>query len=335
MRYRLNSRPAFTLIEVLVVIAIIGILVGMLVPAVQKVRQSAARVQCANNLKQMALACHSIVSVNRGFPPSRTIYVTSGAKAGTLAQAGGAATNGHGWGVNLLPYIEQKNLYDSYQFYPSAKWGNWAWDVNQAVVSKPVEIYQCPATPMQNRTTVVSTSTPGFNTTNCNISPTSPGKAVYGDYFAPWSLTTTGLSGVGSTKPALDPYGNFVPLASFTDGLSNTILFNECAGRPDYYIKGKRQASNSNMSNPYWWGPWASFNAYALQTYSADGTKQGTACSINCNNSQGVYSFHSGGANFAFCDGSVRFISEGISALALMELFSRNGNEVVTDPNAY
>ncbi len=159
-------------------------------------------------------------------------------------------------------------------------------------------------------------------------SPPAPGIAYYGDYFTPWSVQN--VTGVGSTSPALDPYGNPTPIAKIVDGTSNTILMNECAGRPDYYILGVQQATNAGMSNPYWWGPWASFNAYAVTGYNATGTAAGTDCSINCNNSAGVYTFHSGGANFAFCDGSVRFISASIPVLTLMQLFSRDGREVVS-----
>src|ERR1700744_3609135 len=113
---RLRRRTGFTLVELLVVIAIIAILMALLVPAVQKVRASAARTQCANNLKQIGTACHSYLSEKKTFPPSRVIFVTSGALMGTIAKAGGAASNGHGWGVEILPYIEQATLYSQFNF---------------------------------------------------------------------------------------------------------------------------------------------------------------------------------------------------------------------------
>ena len=327
MKHPLMTRRAFTLIELLVVIAIIAILIALLVPAVQKVRAAAANAQCTNNLKQIGLACHSYLDATKSLPPARVIYVTSGSLAGTIAQPGGSASNGHGWGIEILPYIEQSVMYNQFQLYPNAPWGNWAAEVNQPVVSQPVAVYLCPAA-TGVRTTPVSLGTSGFSTTNCDIPAATPGTAVYGDYFTPWSLES--VAGLGSTQPALDPYGNPTPIALVSDGLSNTILMNEAAGRPDYYIMGVRQASNSGMSNPYWWGPWASFNAYAITGYNATGTAAGTACSINCNNSAGVYSFHTGGANFAFCDGTVRFISTSIPVLTLMQLFSRNGSEIAS-----
>src|SRR3954451_3049128 len=92
-----RARRAFTLIELLVVIAIIAILIALLVPAVQKVRQAAARSQCANNIKQIGLAMHSFENNNHNFPP-------------------GQASNSDkafGWGTYILPYIEKKDLYDA------------------------------------------------------------------------------------------------------------------------------------------------------------------------------------------------------------------------------
>src|SRR2546422_7413383 len=100
-------RPGFTLIELLVVVAIIAVLVGLLLPAVQRVREAANRLKCANNLKQIGLACHAYHDGQGSFPPgyaafpNRDLMVT---------------TPGWGWAAYLLPYIEQTNLYQNIQF---------------------------------------------------------------------------------------------------------------------------------------------------------------------------------------------------------------------------
>src|SRR5437899_6136076 len=98
-------RPGFTLIELLVVIAIIGVLVGLLLPAVQKVRETANRMTCQNNLKQIGLAVHNYHDANRTFPPGG---VTNGPCCGTKS--------GATWAIYLLPYLEQENLYKLYDF---------------------------------------------------------------------------------------------------------------------------------------------------------------------------------------------------------------------------
>ena len=103
---RPGPRTGFTLIELLVVIAIIAILIGLLVPAVQKVREAANRMSCQNNLKQLALGCHNYNSANRAFPP---------AIQHVPPYAGGPATPQITWVVLILPYIEQKQLYDVYR----------------------------------------------------------------------------------------------------------------------------------------------------------------------------------------------------------------------------
>src|SRR5947209_4987952 len=108
MRGRL--RPGFTLIELLVVIAIIAVLIGLLLPAVQKVRAAAARLKCANNLKQMGLALHNYMDTNNGLPPN-----------GTYAWGGSAVVTTNAWSAlaRLLPYVEQDNLFRAIDFSTS------------------------------------------------------------------------------------------------------------------------------------------------------------------------------------------------------------------------
>src|SRR2546429_8494635 len=125
---------AFTLIELLVVIAIIAVLIALLVPAVQKVREAAARTQCLNNLKQLALGCHAYEGVHQRMP---TLY--------------SAGTN-DGWLVQIMPFIEQDNLCRLYT--P----GNWTAAANRNVINLPVPLFTCPLAGLPQTVTIAGAS---------------------------------------------------------------------------------------------------------------------------------------------------------------------------------
>src|SRR5262245_59005652 len=140
------SRPAFTLIELLVVIAIIAILIGLLVPAVQKVRDSAARAQCQNNMKQIGLACHAHHDTFKRFPAGAVYSV---AVLPTTANKSGTDFGGylHNWGTILLPFIEQGPLHKLVNF-SVPMWANPATPYNHKLVRESVvSVYTCPSDP--------------------------------------------------------------------------------------------------------------------------------------------------------------------------------------------
>src|SRR5262245_32285968 len=126
----MQRRTAFTLIELLVVIAIIAILVGLLVPAVQKVRFAAARIDCANNLKQIGLALHNYHDVNKIFPPG---YVASGAYVDGATDT----SPGWGWSAFVLPYVEQEALFRQIDFTQPIE--------TQPAIQNVVRVFLCPA----------------------------------------------------------------------------------------------------------------------------------------------------------------------------------------------
>ncbi len=298
------ARRGFTLIELLVVIAIIAILIALLVPAVQKVRAAAARTQCVNNLKQIGLAALNFESFNKGLPPRCQNWVPYS-----------------GWGVFILPYIEQEPIAKIYNYNLNF------WDPgNAAAVAMPIAVFSCPVLASGRTVTIITDD-------DAPLVGIVAGPGAEGDYFAPnaidayWFQPDQYAAASDENEAPAMAVGSFRSLNLITDGTSNTLLISELAGRPNYYILGQQQASNADLRFPNWWGPWASYNSCVYKTWSADGTTPGGPCTINCNNSWGIYSFHGTGANAVFVDGSVHFLAVGLDRDVFAALVTRAGAE--------
>jgi len=297
-----SNHHGFTLIELLVVIAIIAILIGLLVPAVQRVREAAARTQCANNMKQLGLAFHSYESAQRGLPPRRQTAVPF-----------------QGWGTFLLANLEQTGISQKYDITK-----NFYDPVNQPYIQLPLAVFTCPTAPPGRLVTIVD---------QANNATGAVGAA--GDYFAANSFDAywwpdpqrTQAADVNLCAALVD--NRRQRLTAITDGLSNTLLLGEFAGRPNHWIKGKQQPTNGGLQWANWWGPWSSYNSSIYKTWSADGTTPGGPCTINCNNNWGIYAFHPDGANVLFCDGSVHFVRVGLDREPFAAIVTRSGAEVI------
>jgi prepilin-type N-terminal cleavage/methylation domain-containing protein/prepilin-type processing-associated H-X9-DG protein len=309
-----RKRSGFTLIELLVVIAIIAVLIGLLLPAVQKVRAAAARLQCANNLKQLGLAMHNYHDTQETFPPA---YINKG----PYGNSGFNFT--HGWAAFLLPYIEQQPLANLYR-----------WDVpqydpgNRPVVSHHLPIFECPATPEQGR---YMTTGPfrffgtkgacGDYTLTLGVNPVLAQLAWVdrvGDYRG--ALTNTPTPAL-----AVSPAPTGTRLVDLTDGTATTILLTEDAGRPRLWQAGKAGADNVLEG-----GPWDHFKGpIILEGSTPDGTAKPGPCALNCTNDGEVYAFHTGGANAVFADGAVHFLHVGMDLRIMARLITRAGGEVV------
>ncbi|MFT3880324.1 MAG: DUF1559 domain-containing protein [Gemmatales bacterium] len=318
---RQKTRPAFTLIELLVVIAIIALLMAMLLPAIQKVRAAADRMSCGSNMRQLVIALHNYHNDYKRFPLAYTD--STGPQAWT------------NWMAYTLPYVEAQNLAKDYN--DTIPW--WV-GTNRDVVIKKMKIVQCPSTPNPDRIQDKPETTPPNKTGLC------------GDYFAVAGVHPD----INNSLPPTEQFNVNADLRgaicwfsatlnkvnridTIFDGTTNTFMLGECAGREDVY-RGRQFFPVDYTGTPRVrarGGAWATTdNAYMigqrLPWHASFGTIPGPV-KINNSNEWGhcFYSMHPNGANFAFADGSVRFLPESTSLWILGALSTRNGGEAVTD----
>jgi prepilin-type N-terminal cleavage/methylation domain-containing protein/prepilin-type processing-associated H-X9-DG protein len=306
MRAHLRSRTAFTLIELLVVIAIIAILIALLVPAVQKVREAAARTQCLNNLKQMGLALHGYHDSNKCLPAGGL----------TVPNSGTTSESGLSFHVVILPFIEQANL--SVLFDPTKGFRQ---APNVQLSNMRVPIYHCPsATVLKSSSAAeMSGSSPLGGTFSL---PDFPWTAHYYGNPGPKNGTiylgenmATATNGGCATQGVLYRDSK-VKLIQITDGTSNTFMVGECsfdatASLFRSWIRG------CDTSGP----TCGSFHNVAFPLNSTTASTKFMDISFGSN--------HSGGAHFAMADGTVRFFSNGLDFNNYQKLATRDGNESV------
>ncbi|MFO0865038.1 MAG: DUF1559 domain-containing protein [Gemmataceae bacterium] len=314
----MQRRRGFTLIELLVVIAIIAVLIALLVPAVQKVRESAARAQCQNNLKQMGIALHNYEGQFKTFPAG---------SSGPASSATPPPPYRHGWVAFTLPWIEQDNVRKVYDMNAS-----WYDPSNANVILIPLNVYHCPSAEFGRTATSASTvfgsrTAAAWDYGNVNVSSYAPGYSG--------TANADRRKGVMNDREASK-------IAQITDGLSNTLMVSECANRPQLWVLGRQRpdlnaetsASSGGGLGYVTGGVWAEHQkTVSVGGATVDGEKTigGGPCAINCTNDWEIYSMHTGGANGLFADGSVRFLSSGITIETLAALCSRAGGEVASE----
>jgi len=302
-------RRGFTLIELLVVIAIIAILIGLLLPAVQKVREAAARMSCQNNLKQVSLAAHNYAGAQGRLP-----YLSFRRFGGALDQ---------GWMPLILPYLEQDNVARLYRLDL-----DWYDPGNAAAILNRIKSFECPSARTTNRVLAAQLAPP-WGTASYQAATTD-----YTGVQGVWSTLIT----TGWVPPTTTQYCGTIGLNSgyaltdITDGTSQTMVVTEMAGRPVVYHGNQPDpADPTMMTSANVSGAWAAPNGIGFRGFTWDGMVQPGPCAINCsNNSGGIYSFHTGGANIGFADGSVRFVRQQVSISTVLAMVSRNGGEVIS-----
>lgn len=309
-------REAFTLVELLVVILIIGILISLLLPAVQNAREASRTTECANNLKQIGLACLAFATARDSSLPNMQHTEPYS-----------------GWNVHILPHIEENNIYTQYNF--SQNWWDDVNSTNRVAGEYRIPTFLCPAAPNFSRWV--------YHTDD------------EGDVFQSAATDYVGVSGVYYTinteenlhMGAMAFPGRFygatgveadrsVKLTEIKDGTSHTILVAEMADKPNSWRAGRLAANNLNPETPggiipvFGFGQWVAPNWNHFRSYDFTGENSFGPCAVNCSNGGSIYGFHPGGANVVLCDGSVQFVRAGMSQEVLVALVSIRGGEVVS-----
>ena len=287
----------FTLIELLVVIAIIAILIALLLPAVQQAREAARRTQCKNNLKQLALACHNYESTYTVFPIGHQ-YI--GAYDGNTGDADGGT--GFSWGAYILPFIEGANISAQFDYsFPISGLGQQT-RTNHLTAGAPVKSYRCPSDIVPATTDFQINNPWGYEAALSSYA------ANGGSFFNSFTNVTAGAGGIRKANGVFNR-DTGTKFRDIEDGTSNTILLGEQT------FKFKNELGNeltlafgATQTNSGWAQGRSSFVMY-LGAYPMNQTPDGTGWGPVQTSAS---SLHTGGAQFAFADGSARFISENI-----------------------
>ena len=302
------KKRGFTLVELLVVIAIIGILVALLLPAVQAAREAARRMQCSNNLKQLGLALHNYASARAEALP-RGAEVVRGL-ACCCSNADWMA--GHTVHTMLLPYFEQQPLYDRYNM--NIPWFSQAKGVTDAKIAG----YLCPSAkqPKINAASTGPTTPAGVITAGLEVHPHNyPGAGTLHGWGGCGRHGNETQNGIFSLRYGIleengtraDPR---LKLASIIDGTSNTLAFAETAqGRPTF-VGGVADANYANWRGRGWADPFYNSTLFSIGPTS---TPNSLVSQYGGWNAANATSYHPGGVQVCLVDGSVRFVAETIT----------------------
>ncbi|MBM4097919.1 MAG: DUF1559 domain-containing protein [Planctomycetes bacterium] len=308
-------RKGFTLIELLVVIAIIAVLIGLLVPAVQKVREAANRMNCANRQKQIALALHNYHDANGLFPPGQPLGYFSGT---WYANVGTMDRNRSNWSAFILPYIEQDALGTQLQTLLGNQ--NGGYTCFAAFSTTVIPTFLCPSDPGSPKIASTAGNAQGFHINFI---------ACHGNSFATPTADPRGLNlngmffGMSKTR-----------MADVIDGTTNTVMVSEL-------LQGSDSAAGGHDVRGRMWNTIHAGTTFSTiyppnstigdNTQGYCGATQGAPCGAQSGTNAFTIarSRHSGGVNTALADASVRFVTNSVTPATWLGLGTRAGGEVV------
>jgi prepilin-type N-terminal cleavage/methylation domain-containing protein/prepilin-type processing-associated H-X9-DG protein len=308
-----GSRRAFTLIELLVVIAIIAILIGLLLPAVQKVREAAARMKCANNLKQIGIALHNYHDTNGYFCSG--FYASYNQPPFPPVPGGQSYLVYTGWQLQLLPFMEQQPLYGQCMTWLKANPGNT--DNNSyPACGFIMPMYICPS--------------------NTRPQTINYGGVTYAlESYLGCTGTTSGYNWGAPSADGILYVNSSVRMTSVTDGTSNTIAVGERPATGDTYFgwgfapygtgagDGDTVLGSNDSQIATMVGDLSTNVGFRPQRVPGDTGELDAAH---------FWSFHTNGANFVYADGSVHFLSYSLAPATFAAMCTRNGGEVFNSP---
>jgi prepilin-type processing-associated H-X9-DG protein len=321
-------------------------------PAVQKVREAAARTQCANNLKQLGLALHNYHDANQVLPQAYKPLPSADPTAPS-----GTGTYGASAFTLILPYLEQDNLYRQIDVTRAAL-SSVNMPPGNPAYSTPIKTFLCPSAPGFSTVNYSAELANSFNNFGITVMP-APGLIFGRTDYAPDAGMSADIAGININAGAsiiCQPPDGPVRMVTITDGTSNTIMVVEDAGRPAWYgskgiasepaIGGYTPAMGSYSASgpaPQGGGAWADPLNY-IATNGSDPSGSGIAagggfmgmptapwsCANGCSNDSEIFGFHIGGSNVLFGDGSVRSVRNGLTMNQMQALLSRAGGEVIS-----
>ena len=349
----------FTLVELLVVIAIIGILVGMLLPAVQQVREAARRTECSNNQRQLGIACHNYESAFGSFP--------DGLYCSDADNSSGGAYNitwyGHTVFAKILPYLEQGNVFEQFNFDLSAAAavsnttdsnGNFGLDaiIAEIPTAATVPSFICPSDFLEINPVFLDWNSQGYSRGWHGMTSYLANGGTHSTYFRDFGMQDNGvfyMTGPGSLPsnpsetPNLSKNARACKIGQIYDGTSNTFLFGERYHFDPNFDSILHESSSTFSRYPIAkWGAWGWIGGGNGTTHIFGSTRldapinyqtpaDASANYSNVNIRMSAYgSGHPGGANFALSDGSVRFVPETIDAISFQAISTREEGEAIS-----